>query len=701
MSRFGLDFLNVGPQGPRGEPGPAGPKGDPGSAGATTFAELTGAPTDNAALAAALANLPAPGNSIDPRICAHRFGASVALENTLSAFRAMLAAGVRQFETDIQVTSDGALILHHDDTVDRMTDGTGAISAMTAAEIRELRVVPPAWFGNEVQYPPEPVPFLDDLLDAADERDIVVRLEVKNPAASLPLVAELNRRNWPKERVIVTSFLQAALTPAIAAGYPVGFIITDPSPISCAALKQIGIDYIDVGMDYATEAFVQRAHDAGLKVTAWTLIRRTEAATMFARGADFVTTDDPVWLAGLPTPSCRDPFALARRWPGFLETYTSGDRARTFANNGEFVESGSGFSGVLMSWGCPIPDPENWSLNFDCQINSWQDSGRHADVTVLQSDGWWADTAGSYSQIGFNVFERGNGSIELYRASVGTVVAVATYAGTALSLNTWYNYTLTVRREGDNIRITYRNNDTGNSVGTLMLRAHAGAYFYLSAGSGQDTVRFRNVRIDYGASPFRGDVILSIEGSAADKSPRQQTLTAVGGAQFVDGVATLGGSAGHFLTPDTDDFDLPGDFTIEFRARDATDGVSYYGPVLGEDAGGVALVAFENAAIDGRRVRMRSNSGVRADSGVIGAPAADFAEYCITRNGTVQTIYRDGVRLGTGAFDGVWQYKGRMRIGSVALEPATHHRIDLTRLRVTRACRYLGATYIVPESYDE
>ena len=68
-----------------------------------------------------------------PRLFAHRGGARIAPENTIEAFAAGLAAGADRLEMDVHATSDGHVVVLHDPTVDRTTDGTGPVREMTLA----------------------------------------------------------------------------------------------------------------------------------------------------------------------------------------------------------------------------------------------------------------------------------------------------------------------------------------------------------------------------------------------------------------------------------------------------------------------------------------------------------------------------------------------------------------------------------------
>ena len=73
-----------------------------------------------------------------PLAIAHRGGAAEVPENTLAAFRHALALGIRWFELDVQLSRDGVPVVIHDNTVDRMTNGTGEVGALTFEELRHL-----------------------------------------------------------------------------------------------------------------------------------------------------------------------------------------------------------------------------------------------------------------------------------------------------------------------------------------------------------------------------------------------------------------------------------------------------------------------------------------------------------------------------------------------------------------------------------
>ena len=94
------------------------------------------------------------------QIHAHRGGRSEFDENTLSAFQASYAAGLRGFETDVRMCKDGALVIMHDASVERMTLGAGEVENLTEAELRRVRSRKgnPILFLDEMRRP-RPIPY--------------------------------------------------------------------------------------------------------------------------------------------------------------------------------------------------------------------------------------------------------------------------------------------------------------------------------------------------------------------------------------------------------------------------------------------------------------------------------------------------------------------------------------------------------------
>ena len=135
-----------------------------------------------------------------PHAFAHRGGAAHAPENSWTAFEHAVKLGYTYLETDARATSDGRLMAFHDRTLDRVTDGSGAIGSRTYREVSALRVA-----GSE------PIPLIEDLLGAWPEARFNIDLKDEPGIALLPGVL---RRTGAWDRVCVTSFSGSRLRAA-------------------------------------------------------------------------------------------------------------------------------------------------------------------------------------------------------------------------------------------------------------------------------------------------------------------------------------------------------------------------------------------------------------------------------------------------------------------------------------------------------
>jgi glycerophosphoryl diester phosphodiesterase len=110
-------------------------------------------------------------------IVAHRGCWQGTSENTLDSISACIAFGIDMVELDVRRTSDGALVLMHDDTVDRTTDGLGLVAEMTLDQVRALRVRLGKG-GPTTAFTSRRVPTLDEALDLAKDR-ILINIDAK------------------------------------------------------------------------------------------------------------------------------------------------------------------------------------------------------------------------------------------------------------------------------------------------------------------------------------------------------------------------------------------------------------------------------------------------------------------------------------------------------------------------------------------
>jgi glycerophosphoryl diester phosphodiesterase len=206
-----------------------------------------------------------------PAIFAHRGVSSLCPENTMPAFEKAIEIGAHGIELDVHLSRDGRLVVCHDETVDRTTDGSGAICALDYSEIRRFDAG--SWFAPE--YRGQRAPLLDDVFELVRGRDMRVNVEMKTDHIAYEgievKVAELVRRFDLDSKVIISSFNHysvlrlKASAPHLTAGLLYSCHIVDPHLYA----KGLQVEAIHPVMHTLTPQIVSGAKDAGIKVNAW------------------------------------------------------------------------------------------------------------------------------------------------------------------------------------------------------------------------------------------------------------------------------------------------------------------------------------------------------------------------------------------------------------------------------------------------
>ncbi len=212
-------------------------------------------------------------------------------ENTMESFEAAVALGYRYLETDTHATADGVLVAFHDDSLDRLTDRTGAICDLPWAEVRAARV-----------RDRHEIPLLEDVLTAWP--DVRVNIDPKHDAAVDPLI-ELIRRTGSIDRVCVGAFsddrlarVRSALGDGICTSMgprQVGWLVLAsrgvPGRRFSAACVQVPVRHGPVTL--VTDRFVAAAHRRDLQVHVWTINDAAEMHRLLDLGVDGIMTDRP------------------------------------------------------------------------------------------------------------------------------------------------------------------------------------------------------------------------------------------------------------------------------------------------------------------------------------------------------------------------------------------------------------------------
>lgn len=223
---------------------------------------------------------------------AHRGASGYAPENTRAAFDRALDMGADAIETDVQLTADGQLVLIHDTTVDRTSDGRGPVADYTLDELRSLDF----GRGHGTAFAGQRILTAEEALDEYAAR-IPFALEIKDPRATAPLVALLAAHGL-RDRMQVTSFYWTALMDARALdpGLYLGFLtpIFDEDIIARCARR--GFAQVCPHANRLTARLVALAHEHGLNVRAWGISRRDQVERLFETGADGATCNWPDWM---------------------------------------------------------------------------------------------------------------------------------------------------------------------------------------------------------------------------------------------------------------------------------------------------------------------------------------------------------------------------------------------------------------------
>lgn len=224
-----------------------------------------------------------------PVAFAHRGGAGEAAENSLAAFRAAVDLGFSYLETDVHLTADGVVLAFHDDRLDRVTDGTGAIAELPWSEVARARIE-----GRE------PIPRLEELLEAFP--DAHFNIDAKHDAVVEPLARVLEATGAAR-RVCVASFDDRRvarlreLLPGVAASLGVRAVARLRTGTLRAAPGQcVQVPPRARGVPIVTRRFVDRAHRLGLPVHVWTIDDPQEMADLLDLGVDGIMTDRPAVL---------------------------------------------------------------------------------------------------------------------------------------------------------------------------------------------------------------------------------------------------------------------------------------------------------------------------------------------------------------------------------------------------------------------
>ncbi len=230
------------------------------------------------------------------RVIAHRGFSRAAPENTLAAVRAAIDVGADMAEIDVTLTSDGQVVVIHDTTLERTTNGGGEVLQFSLADLRQLDAG--SWFSRS--FAGEPIPTLDAMLAEVDDR-ILLNVEIKSEAVGLGVVekvaAAIRARGMTNE-VVVSSFSPTALEKMhrLAPEIRTAVLYNIDLHVGMDAVEivtGVGASAFNIKRVRLTPEMLRRCHENGTPVAVYTVNKKRHMRKTIKLGVDAIFTDHP------------------------------------------------------------------------------------------------------------------------------------------------------------------------------------------------------------------------------------------------------------------------------------------------------------------------------------------------------------------------------------------------------------------------
>ncbi|ASS76269.1 hypothetical protein CIG75_15840 [Tumebacillus algifaecis] len=245
-----------------------------------------------------------------PMVLAHQGASAYAPSNTMEAFRLAVEMGADAFETDVHMTKDGYVVVSHDDTVDRLTNGTGFIKYKTLAELREIdfgyKFTPDGGQTFPFRGKGVTIPTLEEVLKEFPTMRVNMDIKQTTPPMEAALVETINACQ-AKDRVLIASFHTSTMkrfrrlaSSRIATGantrdmveficyWRTGLHKFYKPPVDAFQVPEQGY-----GVRVVTPKMIEIAHRHGVKVHVWTINEEADIHRLLKWGVDGICSDYP------------------------------------------------------------------------------------------------------------------------------------------------------------------------------------------------------------------------------------------------------------------------------------------------------------------------------------------------------------------------------------------------------------------------
>lgn len=229
------------------------------------------------------------------KVWAHRGASGYAPENTLPAFQKAVEMKADGVELDIQLTKDGELVVIHDETVDRVSDGTGFVRDYTLEELRRLDVSRPISGFRTVR-----IPTLAEVLEELKPTGLTVNIECKTGIFFYPGLEEkmlkMVRDMQMTERIWCSSFNHESVlrVKALCPEMKTGFLVQDVLADAAGYTRQHGVMALHPALYHMQDPeLIRKCKENGLAVHIWTVNDQKDMEELCRAGADALITNYP------------------------------------------------------------------------------------------------------------------------------------------------------------------------------------------------------------------------------------------------------------------------------------------------------------------------------------------------------------------------------------------------------------------------
>lgn len=234
-------------------------------------------------------------NRNNMKVWAHRGASGYAPENTLEAFSLAVDMKADGVELDVQMTRDGYLVVIHDETIDRVSNGSGFVRDYTLKELKQFQ-----FNKTHPEYDDVKIPTLQEVYELLKDTSLCINVELKTGVYFYDgleeRVLEMSRRMGMEERIWYSSFNHASIRKIkeISPESKTGVLYADGIWNAAEYAKQLGADALHPAFyNLQYPHIVERAGELGMKVHVWTVDDDDQVMKCLNFGADVVITNYP------------------------------------------------------------------------------------------------------------------------------------------------------------------------------------------------------------------------------------------------------------------------------------------------------------------------------------------------------------------------------------------------------------------------